>query len=108
MGDLSSAYVEGALSTLSVEGVLECGKLWCLVCHMWKVLRLLDGEIGFYPLSGGRRGVSGRAGAARMCAENAPSEQWELLLSSLGSSVTIAGKVAPNHLIIRGQGYLKR
>jgi hypothetical protein len=27
------------LQTLSVEGVLEHGKLWCLVSHMWKVLR---------------------------------------------------------------------
>jgi hypothetical protein len=28
------------LMTLSVEGVLEHGKLWCLVNHMWKMLWL--------------------------------------------------------------------
>lgn len=33
---------------LSVEGALEHGKLWCLVNHMWKMLRLLGKEMACY------------------------------------------------------------
>lgn len=34
------------LSSLSVEGVLEHGKLWRLVSHMWKVLVPLVADVG--------------------------------------------------------------
>jgi len=42
---VSSRESEEDPVTLSVEGVLEHGKLWCLVNHMWKMLWPQGGEM---------------------------------------------------------------
>lgn len=39
---------KAVLISLSVEGALERGKLWCLVNHMWKMLRLWRKEMACY------------------------------------------------------------
>lgn len=74
-----------------MEGAWEHGKLWCLVSLMWKVLWLWSLEMVLCLSALQNQGVSGYAGPARLCAENAPAEQWEVALPSIGTCVTTAG-----------------
>lgn len=50
----------------------------------------------------GNRGVSGYADPARVCADNAAPEQWEIFFHHQGSVCSQLVEAAPNRFIIRG------
>jgi hypothetical protein len=50
----------------------------------------------------GNRGVSGYADPARVCADNAAREQWEVFFHHQGSVCSQLVEAAPNRSIIRG------
>lgn len=53
-------------------------------------------------ICGGNRGVSGYAGPARVCADNAAPEQWEEFFHEEGLVWSQLVDAAPNRSIIRG------
>jgi hypothetical protein len=74
----------------------SCG-VWCTACGNCLGYGARSWLAGFE--SCGDRDVSGYAGPARVSADNAPPEQWEVVIPSLGISVSTAGGggIKPSH-----------